>query len=374
MNTPHFSLPRRRLQRGFTLVELMVGIVLGMLTVLVITQTMAVTEGKKRTISSGSDAQVNGTLALYTLQRELQMSGYGVASNPVALGCPVKGKFKDPAAPADSAAIDFAPVLAPVVIADGADGAPDTITILQGQTANFSAPMPVSTDHAKDAGAFEVGSSLGVTAGDLMIAVPRDGQYNADQWCAVFSVTDDGNAESPTSATLTARRIPHTTGSNPWNTSDVFPEAGYERGAFLLNLGRLSHRTYSIDNESLQVRAQTSGAATSTAEELYPQIVNLQAMYGKDTTGDGQIDTYDNTTPTTAADWERVLAVRLALVARSTQYERDPVTTSAPQWQVGTGTPLTLRINHVSDWQHYRYKVYDTIVPLRNMLWNSKSS
>jgi type IV pilus assembly protein PilW len=65
------------------------------------------------------------------------------------------------------------------------------------------------------------------------------------------------------------------------------------------------------------------------------------------------------------------------------------VTTAAPQLDLGgaktvsgvtvTGAAtcngsdqcLTLGVSQVTDWQHYRYKVYDTIVPLRNMLWNN---
>jgi type IV pilus assembly protein PilW len=31
---------------------------------------------------------------------------------------------------------------------------------------------------------------------------------------------------------------------------------------------------------------------------------------------------------------------------------------------------LPLPLSHLSDWQYYRYKVFDTAIPLRNMLWN----
>ena len=60
------SIPRARFV-GFTLVELMVAMVIGLVTTLVITQVLAFSEGQKRTTTSGSDAQVNGSLALYTL-------------------------------------------------------------------------------------------------------------------------------------------------------------------------------------------------------------------------------------------------------------------------------------------------------------------
>ncbi len=43
----------------------------------------------------------------------------------------------------------------------------------------------------------------------------------------------------------------------------------------------------------------------------------------------------DNVTPTTNADWRRVVSIRVALVARSNQYEKTAVTTAAPKWDVG---------------------------------------
>jgi len=54
--------------RGFTLIELMVAVALGLLTTLVIAQVFLQSEGNKRTTTSGSDAQVTGALALYALQ------------------------------------------------------------------------------------------------------------------------------------------------------------------------------------------------------------------------------------------------------------------------------------------------------------------
>jgi len=80
------------------------------------------------------------------------------------------------------------------------------------------------------------------------------------------------------------------------------------------------------------------------------------------------------------------------IVARSGQREKDIVTAAEPTWDIGSNvaasyikTPgsaatvcaagagacqLPLPLSHLSDWQHYRYKVFDTAIPLRNMLWN----
>ena len=47
-----------------TLVELMVALLLGLVTTYFIAQVFAVAEGQKRTATFGSDAQVNGAVAL----------------------------------------------------------------------------------------------------------------------------------------------------------------------------------------------------------------------------------------------------------------------------------------------------------------------
>ena len=72
---PHAQPSRhaRSSARGVTLIELMVGMVIGLLAVLVIAQVALLFEGQKRSTTGGSDAQVNGALSLQMLQRDLQI-------------------------------------------------------------------------------------------------------------------------------------------------------------------------------------------------------------------------------------------------------------------------------------------------------------
>ena len=60
---------------GFSLVELMIGLVIGMVAIVVMMQVFSVSEGYKRTTTGGDDAQNNGAIALYGLQRDIQQSG-----------------------------------------------------------------------------------------------------------------------------------------------------------------------------------------------------------------------------------------------------------------------------------------------------------
>jgi type IV pilus assembly protein PilW len=88
-------------------------------------------------------------------------------------------------------------------------------------------------------------------------------------------------------------------------------------------------------------------------------------------------------TPTTNAGWLQVISVRVVVVARSEQFEKEDVTPANLSWDVGTTPPttgaatcgasecLTLEVDHLTDWKRYRYKQFETVIPLRNMLWRS---
>jgi len=374
MSTMNFRSSR---QRGFTLVELMVGVVIGMLSILVITQVMTLAEGKKRTVSMGSDAQVNGALALFTIQRDIEQAGYGAVVSPDALGCVVNYKF------GSASASSF--TLAPVVIGDGgAANASDTLTILQANTTGFSTPMLLTGASAQSDDHFTVASTLGAATDGLMIAVPVT--QDATHACTLFSV------EGASTNVLSNTNLPHasTSGYGQWNAGlgTIMPTGGYPNKSYVLNMGAMISRLYAVSsagNLTTSDLGLTTGTRPATPPDAYPQIVMMQALYGKDTDGDGVVDTYNKTAPANNAAWQKVLSIRVALVSRSNQYEKDVVTTAAPGWDVGTNTTvagttstcngsskcLQLDVSGLTDWQHYRYKVYDTIIPLRNVLWNN---
>ena len=112
-------------------------------------------------------------------------------------------------------------------------------------------------------------------------------------------------------------------------------------------------------------------------------MVQLQAVYGIDSSGNDRIvDQWSATAPTTAAGWRQIIALRVAVVTRSVQDERRPdrsgdkvVTPDLPVWHPDGSTPEDLRVDRVvgDPWRNYRYKVYETVVPLRNMLWQAAS-
>ncbi|MGE4243887.1 PilW family protein [Ramlibacter sp.] len=387
--SPRFA--EARAERGFSLIELMVGLAIGLFATLAVTQILVMSEGQKRATATGADAQVNGALALNHLQRVIAQAGYGFAAAPALLGCTVSAVFNG---------INYTslpPFLEPIRITNGADAMPDTIRIFSSGKTSFSVPLRVlAPGYVPGNTAFPVASvrsvegprvdatGTPVSPGDLMIA----GTYTLTPTptptgtaCEVFQVTSD-----PTT-TVTVNRANDAT---KWNAVNR-PSGTYPADALLVNMGQPVDMTFSIVNQvtnpALAVRTLRLAAdSTPTYDgpvELFPNVVSIQALYGKDTNADGAVDLWDNTTPTTPAGWQTLVAVRLAVLARSSQLERENITTAHPQWDVGSSVTVTgsaacsgsqcleFKVSHLSDWRRYRYQIFETTVPLRNMLWNN---
>jgi len=213
-----------------------------------------------------------------------------------------------------------------------------------------------------------------VSKGDLMVAVT-----DAATPCGLFQVTGD-----PTPGVVPRADDPAKWNPNKHPAYATKEPVGATPGSFLVNLGSILDVIYTVDaKQRLTVSRLNTTTMSRNTSELQSNVVQLRAMYGRDTDGDDVVDTYDYTTPTTHAGWLSVLSVRLAVVARSAQFEREEVTVANPQWDVGTATAVAgsatcgdskcveIKLDALSDWKHYRYKVFDTIVPLRNQRWKA---
>ena len=80
MMTETSSARSHREQRGFGLIEIMVGVVIGLIAVLVIYQVYAVAEGFKRNTTAAGEAQQNGLFSAFVLGMEIGNGGAGMAA------------------------------------------------------------------------------------------------------------------------------------------------------------------------------------------------------------------------------------------------------------------------------------------------------
>lgn len=355
-----------RRSAGFGLVEIMVAMVIGLIGMLVMMQVFALFEGQKRTTTGASDAQNTGAITLYTLQRDLQQAGYGVSAMNV-MGCNL-------ALPSGVTIPNIAPLTinpASSVVAPG-DPNTDTLLVFYGVSNSPAEGDGITTQPSISV--YSVQTPTSFSAGDQVIAVtnialPQPSPCNL----ALTSVVASGGTAVPfTSDVTVASGVMGATNGLLFNlgTSPVLH-------AYAIRGGNLTLCDYSANNCGDPAQAGNPAVWAMVARDT----VSLRAQYGRDTTAamDGIVDVYDQNTPATACGWVRTSAVRLALVSRNGQLEKTAVTTAAPAWDGGpaSGVPVApigsastpIDLSSFGEWEYYRYKTFQTTVPLRNVAW-----
>lgn len=86
-----FSRILKQRQQGFTLIEIMVALVLGLILLAGIIQLFLGSKQTYRFHDALSRVQENGRFALEKMTRDLRMAGYQPAGNTVAFGTPIQG-------------------------------------------------------------------------------------------------------------------------------------------------------------------------------------------------------------------------------------------------------------------------------------------
>jgi type IV pilus assembly protein PilW len=374
-----------RRQQGFGLIEILVGVVIGVVGILIMFQTLAVWEGRNRTASTGNDAQVTGSLAMFSLERDLKLAGLGFGSAsgaaPMVMGCNV-------AATDTLGGVEriFNFNLVPVEIVQDAGGGPDRIRVLYGNSAYLNVtngdPRNFVSATAFTTTLDETRTRIGFHAGDLAImantaVVPTT--------CAMVQVTDEGGGRTFAHANgnyqnfyeaAAAPAIP-----SRFNAA-VGAGAAFVSGP-VYNLGPDPRRNeWRVNGRVLMV----SDLIHNTADfEVAEDVIDLRAQYGLDTNPAAGVTTiaWGAAAP---ADWSQVRAVRVAMLVRGKQFERPAadggncITTVAPAWAAGAflmrnvdGTADAFAATDAvpNNWRCYRYRVDEKVIPLRNMIWGT---
>ncbi len=381
-----------------SLIELLVATVISLLGVLIIFQVFAVNEDVRRTTTSGSDEQTSGLMALMTLERDLRHAGFGI--NDFALvGCNMKmyDAMRTP-----SKVPDFP--LAPVEIVSNAGITPDVVRVVYGGSKQTTAAVQLGSDMETVTEPVSLVSRFGFDPGDVAVV----GQPGSN--CTMIEVTGwsgpvdlehlQGSYVLPQSGQSKVPRF-----NDPAGVPEKYK---FLLGAKVLNLGPNPVRNeITVRNaeanprDNNQLVAQNIWGQVASPEPVADQMVHLKAEYGMDDgkdngtveravhlADDGMVDNFTTVSPdvTKPVEWSRVRSVRVAIVSRSLTPDRAPCSatpdynadvnanTYPVRWARGpdapNGRPIDVRTT--ADWQCYRYRVYETTVPLRNMIWRQE--
>lgn len=343
----------RRRNAGATLVDVLVGLVVGLVAIVVAYRAFAALDAVRRSATGASDASIAATFALDAIATRVANAGAGWSAAVAWLDtCPV--------------AADFAGTLRPpaVVITDGgAPDRPDSIAIREARGAG--APIGAAFAAAATSGAdFAVEASAGFAVGDRIVAVSRTGA------CATAEVT---SRSMPAAGIV---RLAHT------------PVAGdFAIGSVLLDLGPAGDASALRFDVSSGTLRSTDIANGDAPIPIAANVVDLKFRYGIDSDGDGALDTWvaadvasawsaSTVLAASRATLERVKAIRIGMIVRSD--ERDRTLRSPYHWVLfdcerADKATCPGRIEGTiaaTAAGGYRYRSLETIVPLRNVAWN----
>lgn len=357
--TTLLGLSPRNQAKGFSLIEIMVALIIGLVSTMAIMQLFALSEGQKRTITGGGDAETNGAFALYTIQRELRQSGYGLSTLNL-LGCEVLLRTGVTLSAMVPVAINHADVTA-------GDANTDTLLLLVGNANGASEGTGILPPSPSPA--YTVKTQQDFRVNDRVIAMPqfRPSPCSGDDRLVLTSVTGIPANSKTVRVSHWVTGMSNGTLFNLGQTPKML--------AYAIRGGNLTQCDYLVNNCGDDDKASDE----TVWVPIVNNIVSLRAQYGRDTSVpmDAVVDRYDQSvaSPTTnppvssiQCGWARISAVRIAVVARSDQYEKAEVTDDdqRPTWAGDSLSPIDLSAG--DEWQHYRYKTFETTVPLRNII------
>lgn len=323
----------------------MVSMVIGMFGIIIMMQLFSFAEGRKRDTTGGDDAQNNGAIALYGLQRDILQGGYGL-SDVRLLGCNVLLR-------AGVTLAAMAPVTINAAAIPAGDANTDTVLVVYGNSNGSPQGDGITSQPA--AASYAVQTPTSFVGNDNVIALPQI------RPAACNLVLDQVAAVASPAVTVTSGVAGMTNGTlyNLGQVPRIF--------AYAIRNGNLTVCDYIAVDCSITQGAVSAATWQAMWIPVASNIVSMRAEYGRDTSApmDAIVDVYDQNTPGTACAWSAVYALRLALVARNAQFDKNTPTTIAPAWIGATAIDLTADAN----WQHYRYKVFQTVAPIRNIAW-----
>lgn len=344
-------------QKGGFLIELMIGLVMSSLTVLGITTIYSQFETQKRTTVQLGGTIANAGIAMFPIQHNAKMAGYGIANEKI-LGCKVYAYNK-----VGDRNFNFS--LTPVLITPGASQTEsDKISFTYGNSQSTLLPVKlVSSSNANNAN-IKVENKAGFNPGDLVILYEAGkncnlAQVSGVQGASAVVLRNTGNFDNPITGAKEDIQYNKPGGLDGGES--------YTENASVLNVGQPEIIEYSIENNQLIETSELS----AERKVIVDNIVLLKARYGLDTNKDGTIDSWTNSIGA-VTNYKFLRALKIAIISRTPSKEQtrngacNVTTNSTFNWD-----SEVIDIDNISpDWGCYRYRFIQTVVPLRNMIWS----
>jgi len=336
-------------QRGLSIVELMVGIVVSMLVGLAAAgSAIMFTASQRQGVGIGGGG-LGAASAMSALKNDVALAGLGFFGDSSYL-CSQLSLSLNAAVLSDGA--PFVPVR---ITAGAVD---DSIDVVYGERVESGANVLLNA--ASDGTSAAVMSLLPVTAGQAVLLAPA----TAGGTCLVRSIT------AVTASTVDDPQLLTFAAAGKYNQAAFSVAPAFAERDRITLLGELNWNRYRRDGNTLVMDRPLDGNTVVIARN----VIGMRAQYGISAAAAGSttLEQWQDATGAfanlDAATLPRVRAVRLGLVTRSPQREKPDINGNCeasldkPQLFGATVEP------DVADWQCFRYSVSTVVVPLRNLV------
>jgi type IV pilus assembly protein PilW len=306
--------------RGFSLVELMVAITIGLILLAGISSVMVSTKRSYNTQDSLGRLQENARIAMVILERALRNAGYigcNIDSNNVTnlldqSGDPYNFNLDNllqgsesgskwyPSG--DSLASTLKDSSGPITPRAGTD-------LFYVKGAESDGTINVQGKMTQQSASLKVGNPSGITTGDILIL-------------SDCSSTDIFQASGKTTSGSFDNIIHNPNNGSSTNPGNIQLGGGYKLSKLWNEDSQLMRYTSSIyyiatgkSGEPALFRRRIGNNGAFTPEELVEGIENLQILYGEDTDNDSIADVYRKAD--VVSNWGDVVTVRFGIIARA---------------------------------------------------------
>jgi len=342
----------RSRQHGLSIVELMISVAISLAVLSALSYVYVGSRGAYRTNDALARVQETGRFALEWLARDLRGAGF---QGCISRGTPLTIYSRNPPGRVDFGAAIYG-------YENGVDSGGNTfvnpngttVPRVRGDVVVFSAlrsdTIAYVLKHDQATGNFHVDNNCAGFMQDENLIVTDCTR------AAVFTVTNTPQGACPGNTVLT-----HGAGEN--YVSRINPTYTPGSRSFI---ARFALSGYYIGNNRAGRPSLYRFDTTGATEEVVENVEDLDLLFGIDTDSDGSVDAYRKADAIALGDWERVLSVRVSLVAVSGEaaattggqviYLRDTDADTLADAQAAAANDRRLR------------QVFTTTVALRNRL------
>lgn len=343
----------RRAQRGFSLVELMVSMVISLLVSLAaLSAAQQFMSSQRQGVGVGS-ATANASSALAALKFEAAQAGLGFYARGLMPCTNLNLSVNEDTVSDGGAYLPFS--------VQSTSATNTTLTLSYGSLLEAAVPVVLKTASSSAAAQVELKSYLPVAAGQTVMIAPPVGVPGT---CTVRTASQVVPASSATGTGMTLLFD----GGGRHNDTAFSATTEYDIGSQVFLLGALQQVRFAVRNGDLVMERPLDSAASVV---LAKNVVGFAVQYGTTDAGsttlqgwqypEGAWETLD------AVEASRVKALRIGLVTRADQREKPAadgscVATSEQPVLLDRALALT------GDWQCFKYRSQSVVVPLRNMM------